>query len=238
MFSEVLINGCKEEIEGTDPEDLSPYFKGTRKDIVHSIVTLASPINGTTAYDLSFDENFDAEAVKVPLWSNFFAKLTARATTAQKDGRDAKDYAAYDMHLDNAMELNKHLTTFDHVYYFSVPCSCTEEQADGTQKPTKDMDPFFVKKAYQMGCYTGVTKVGYVVDRSWQENDGLVNTISAKAPFGEPQKELDRSCIEPGVWNIFPVYKGDHMAVHGGLTKTRNVLMNYLELVSMIQGLR
>ena len=76
-----------------------------------------------------------------------------------------------------------------------------------------------------------------MIDNSWHENDGLVNTISAKAPFGQPQQTLDRQNICPGVWNICPVYHGDHMMIHGGLTKRTDVTGLYLELLTMIDGI-
>ena len=60
-------------------------------------------------------------------------------------------------------------------------------------------------------AYKGKTKGGVVIDESWRENDGLVNTISAVAPFGAPSKPLDRADIRPGIWNVFPTLDGDHM---------------------------
>ena len=30
-----------------------------------------------------------------------------------------------------------------------------------------------------------------MIDEKWRENDGLVNTFSARAPIGEPQQEID-----------------------------------------------
>lgn len=89
----------------------------------------------------------------------------------------------------------------------------------------------------QIGSYSGTTKGGTVIDASWHENDGLVNTISAKAPFGHPQRKLNRKNIQPGVWNIFPVYHGDHMMIHGGLTRKTDVKKFYVNLLSMIDAL-
>ena len=82
-----------------------------------------------------------------------------------------------------------------------------------------------------------MTKGGYVIDESWQENDGLVNTISAKAPFGAPQQNFDPANVPKGVWNILPVYQGDHMSLQGGLFKTNDVKGLYLEYLSRINSL-
>ena len=74
-----------------------------------------------------------------------------------------------------------------YTYYFAVPCSATERAEDGTQKPESSiMEEMFQETSSLMGAYTGTTPGGFVIDVSWQVNDGLVNTVSAKAPFGAP----------------------------------------------------
>lgn len=55
LFTETLRRGAKDEIENTEADDLSPFFRGGAKIGIHSIVTLASPLNGTTAYDMLDD---------------------------------------------------------------------------------------------------------------------------------------------------------------------------------------
>ena len=239
LFSEILVNGAKDEIEATEADDMSPFFRGGINDRIHSIVTLASPLNGTTAYDMFEDASFDPLRVKAPWWSTRLANILSKWVVPVNDGRDPCDFADYDMHLDIAAEMNRRLTTFPDVYYFSVPCRSTKETKDGIHRPSlRITDPFFVKRACQIGCYSGVTKGGTVIDSAWHENDGLVNTISAKAPFGEPQQELNRESIRPGIWNICPTYIGDHMMIHGGLTRKRDVKDYYLDLMSMIDRLQ
>ncbi len=238
LFTEILLRGAKDEIENTDAGGLSPFFRGGSKIRVHSIVTLASPLNGTTAYDMMEDENFDPDRVKVPLWSGVLAKVMAGRLVPSKDGRDERDYAGYDMHVDNAAEMNRHLSTFPDIYYFSVPCSATVDTGNGIHRPQrKIMDPFFVRRSVQIGCYSGTTKGGTVIDDSWHENDGLVNTISAMAPFGQPQQRLDRENIRPGVWNVCPVLRGDHMMIQGGLTRKTDIRSLYLKMLAMIDAL-
>ena len=238
LFTEILLHGAKDEIENTDPDDVSPFFLGGSKIRIHSIVALASPLNGTTAYDMLEDESFDPDSVKAPLWSKILAKILVKNLVTPKDGRDERDYAAFDMHVDNAAEMNRHLTTFPDIYYFSVPCSSTQDAGNGIHRPQRNItDPFFVRRSIQIGCYSGTTKGGTVIDDAWHENDGLVNTISAKAPFGHPQQKLSRKNIHPGVWNICPVYQGDHMMIHGGLTKKTDVRGLYLQMLNMIDAL-
>ena len=97
--------------------------------------------------------------------------------------------------------------------------------------------PLFALRSCQIGCWTGKTHGGHTVDESWLENDGLVNTISAKAPLFAPQSPLNRADIPPGVWNIIPTFDGDHMALQGSLMRRRDIRAFYLDLLGMVAGL-
>ena len=236
LFSELLANGDPEE-KASGTEDLSTFFAGGMGSRLHSIVTLAAPTNGTTAYNLFLDPSFHPEQVPVPFWSRPLASMLARGTKAQKDGRDERDYAGYDMHIDHAMALNRRISTIPDVYYFAVPCGFTEVQKDGTHRPKKGMEPLFAMRSCQMGAYSGKTEAGMVIDESWRENDGLVNTVSAMAPIGAPSTGLDETRIHPGIWNVFPVYDGDHMALQGGLMRKHDIRSFYLKLLQMVDAL-
>ena len=235
LFSELLTHGAPEEQADTPQEELSGLFAGGIENRICSIVTLASPINGTSAYDLSEDEGFDPRQVKVPFWSKGFAKMMSMGAKPKKDGREETDYADYDMHIDNALKLNDRISTLPSVYYFSVPCCSTVPAEDGTCVPDlAKTDPLFVSRSYQIGRYTGITKGGTVIDETWHRNDGLVNTLSAMAPFGTPQKQLDRNDIRPGIWNVFPIYNGDHMSMQGGLFRKNDIRDFYIDLLEII----
>ena len=237
MLSELLAHGDAEEQQAAGPEGPSPLFAGGHGGLLHSLVTLASPMNGTTAYDLFEDPGFDPSSVRAPAWSRGFARMMSMGTKPKKDGRDDRDYADYDMHLDRAEELNRRIRTLPHVYYFSVPCSATDRQADGTYRPRRGMEPLFVTRACQIGAYTGRTAGGMEIDESWRESDGLVNTISASAPSGAPSKALEPDRIEPGIWNVFPAIGGDHMWLQGGLMRRHDIRPFYLDLLTLIRGL-
>ncbi len=237
MFSELLAYGDPAEKQATAPESLSPLFAGGMEARIHSLVTLASPMNGTTAYDLFEDPGFDPAAVRVPWWSKPLARMMARGTAPKQDGRDPRDYAAHDMHLDRARELNGRITTLPQVFYFSVPCSATVRQADGTWLPKGGMEPLFAARARQIGAYSGRTAGGMEVDAAWRESDGLVNTVSAMCPTGAPCKPLDRDHVEKGLWNVFPTLEGDHMQLQGGLLHRHDIRGFYLDLLTMISGL-
>ncbi len=206
VFASLMATGSAEEIEGTQAEELSPFFMGGKADWIYSVTSLSAPHNGTTAYE---SESTDT------------------------------DSAAYDMYIDNAMELNSRLVTDEHTYYFSIPCSATKQNADGTYSADTDyMEGMFVSSSNEMGKFTGVTNDGYVIDESWQENDGLVNTVSAKAPTSAPSKDYEEGNVTTGVWNIMPTYYGDHMSLQGGFMKTNTEVRDlYTAHFNMINSL-
>ncbi len=211
-------------------------IEGGLAERIHAVVTLAAPMNGTAAYDLFADPSFDPAGVKTPWRSAILAGMMAKGTSPKRDDRDPRDYADYDMQIDNALQMNRRIGTLPGTYYFSVPCGFTEPQPDGKHRPKKGMEPLFVMRSCQIGTYAGTTKGGFPVDESWRENDGLVNTVSAMSPLGVPSKPFDRAHIEPGVWNVFPTCEGDHMALQGGLTRRHDVRGFYEDLLTVVES--
>lgn len=238
LFSELFANGSQTERDMTGEEDVSALFLGGNAERIHAIVTLAAPTNGTTAYDLFRDSSFDVSSVSVPKSDRRAAKAFSSRRTAPRDGRDENDYAAYDMFVDNAMELNSRISTLPGTYYFAVPCTATKQQPDGTQRPVRSvMERLYRRTSALMGAYTGKTEKGFIIDDSWRENDGLVNTVSAMAPIGAPVAGTDSSGPVRGCWNVMPAVFGDHMYLQGGLLKRSNIRPFYLSLLEKIDSL-
>lgn len=155
LFAELLANGSEEERAAAAENELSGLFKGGLADKIHAVITLAAPTNGTTAYDLHEDPSFDPSTVKVSKRDERMGNMFSSRKHAEPDGRIPEDYAAFDMHIDNALELNSSITTLPNVYYFAVPCSTTEPAPDGSQHPIrKIMEGMFRRSSAQMGCYT------------------------------------------------------------------------------------
>ncbi len=237
LFSEILASGDEAERAATAPDELSPFFLGGQGERLHTLVTLAAPTNGTTAYDLYQDESFDVRSVKISRWDDFWGDFFSNRRQAEKDGRSEEDYAAFDMHIDNALAMNARIRTLPQVYYFAVPC-CATEPAEGGQRPVRSaMEPMFRRSSARMGAYTGVTGGGFVIGESWQENDGLVNTVSAMAPIGAPSAVFDPDTVKPGTWQIMPTYSGDHMSLQGGMMKRNDIRPFYRELLELIDQL-
>ena len=236
LLAELLANGDADERAAG--EDVSPLFLGGQGSRVRAVVTLAAPTNGTTAYDLHDDPDFDPAAVKIPAMDKRISDIMDSHNAAAPDGRADWDWAAWDMHIDNAAALNARIATLPWVYYFSVPFSASVLQPDGTHLPERRiMEPMMRKHSSLMGAYKGRSVGGVVLDESWRENDGLVNTISARAPFGEPTVDYAEGETRPGVWNVLPTVRGDHMSVVGGMMKMRSMRPFYLELLQMLDAL-
>ncbi len=239
LFSEILRNGSEAEIQGTDPEDISNFFKGGSGDGIVAIVTLAAPTNGTTAYDLYEDLSFDLTSVEMPQEYIEKSEIMSNVSKPEYDGRQLWDYASFDMHIDNALALNDTITTFDDVYYFAYPFISTTENSEGLIEPDPEItETMFLKNATYMSRYVGTTTGGFVVDDSWRPNDGLVNTVSAGAPLGEAMTNyMEGQALLPGIWNVMPTITGDHMSPQGGMTKRVNIKPFYLKMAGMLAEL-
>ncbi len=235
LLAHLLAYGDEEERNITAREDLSPLFAGGMGGRIHTIVTLAAPSNGASSLDMLSDPDFDIGRVKIPLWSRITLRLLSLRMNPGKKRQDMPRMS----NIDRAMEQNRRIATLPDIYYFAVPCCSTETQADGTQRPSRrKTEILYYARSVQMGVYSGTTPNGYRINEAWQANDGLVNTVSAMAPSGAFQKAFDRKHILPGVWNVMPVFDGDHMSVQGGFFHRRDVRGFYLELLGMISRLR
>ena len=238
LLAELLANGSEEEREAAPAKSLSPLFSGGLAQRVHAIVALAAPSNGTTAYEIAQDESFDVSSVKVPVKSKVLDRAMKSKTKVKTDGRDPRDWANYDMTLDNARAFNAKTPTIPHVYYLSVACDATAPGPDGTRVPVKSItDPLFMKTATLIGCYSGKTNAGFAMGDEWHANDGLVNTVSERAPFGAPQKPLERGGVEKGVWNVMPDLRADHSYFTGGFLKKQNPHPFFRDLIELIDSL-
>ncbi|MBQ3996143.1 MAG: hypothetical protein II639_05780, partial [Clostridia bacterium] len=49
MFSWIMTEGCKEELEATPADEVSEFFKGGKGDLIHSVSTLSATNRGTAA---------------------------------------------------------------------------------------------------------------------------------------------------------------------------------------------
>ncbi len=232
-FLELMANGDAAEREASEKDELSPLFEGGKADWIYSLTTLSSPTNGTTLYEYANPYTMTPEVFdRVP--GKMVLELSNKLTTKN---RPYTDTPVYDMEVDRAIEITSACETIDSVYYFSMPCSYSESDGKGHQVPKRDM--VFVMKSLStaIGMFRGVTANGVELDEKWQENDGLVNTISERAPFNAPQKDIEIDNIETGIWNVFPTMNADHMFFSGGFLRTTDIRTFYVDYIKMINTL-
>ncbi|MBQ6450342.1 MAG: hypothetical protein IJJ29_00275 [Solobacterium sp.] len=240
IFAHLIKQGCEEERACTAAEELSGFFAGGNEERpIKALITLAAPHNGTTAYDLYEDPDFDVNSIHIPWIYRRLSAMMSRGNTPVQDGRDSRDYAPFDMHIDEADRLNRKLSVSSDIYYFSIPCSASVRKPDGTYRPVyKKMEPLFTKSSILMGIYEGRSRGGIPLGKEWQENDGLVNTITAMAPSHQPSCAYTYDMTPaPGIWNILPVYPYDHMSLQGGLMRRHSVTAFYDTLLKKISTL-
>lgn len=151
------------------------------------------------------------------------------------------DTAVYDMAIDHCVAVNRTMRLSPDVYYFACPCDTSVRQPDGTYKMDESKtEKAFVQTGNQMGRLGyGMTPLGVLIDETWRANDGLVNTVAAGAPIGQPSQSVTTNGpFAKGTWNVFPPYAGDHMAHMGGmLHRNKDVERYYHELLGILKNL-
>lgn len=231
LFASILQTGSAEEQNTTTDGTLSDFFKGNNGHRIYSIVTLASPHNGSSVLLAGDGEN----PLLTPDEIGAIIGMGNTSVEEESDSRIAEDYALYEIMIDNAVALNKQIITLNDIYYFSVPCNTTVANENGTFAPVTEKTEYLLREtATAMGKFTGTTENGFVIDESWFANDGLVNAVSAAAPFGDQKISFNKKRIVPGVWNVLPTYEGDHMSLQGGFLIANDVKQFYVDLLTMI----
>ena len=233
LLAYLMAEGSDAERAVTPADELSPLFAGGHASWIYSVSAVAAPHNGTSAYHVPDEGSGTRSRMQ---------KAMHRSTPSMKDGRAEFDHAAYDMHIPNAAEINRWLKTVPSLYYFSFPCSATQEAADGTQEPVPGlMESMFVGSSRLIGHFEGTSPDGIMLGKEWQENDGLVNTISARAPDFAPSQEFPEPAspdqLSTGIWYIMPTWRGDHMSLQGGFSIRNDITAFYVTHLDMINRL-
>ncbi len=262
LLASLLENGNDAEKQVTK-NDISPLFEGGKGDYVYSVTTLCAPHNGSSlteiinglgstlgisdTTDLLMSLCFSFSGIADPVAGVYDFQLDHFGinSTDPEKAVDAltqagTDHAAYDLSPDGAAKLNETIETVDDVYYFSYAYSTTEKsKIFGTQTPDSSTLKILYPVAVAMGSYSGTTSGGIVIDSSWQENDGLVNVVSARYPFGEEFVSLSEKPeeIRKGIWNVAETRRGDHGKVIGLNAEADPTLQFYTNLFMMIDKL-
>ncbi|MBR5409325.1 MAG: hypothetical protein IK104_01520 [Clostridia bacterium] len=262
LLASLLAYGDEEEKIATTDGSLSGLFEGGKQDWIYSICGLAAAYNGTTlhvnhqavtAIETRFREKCADALGALPAWTRFLPEAGMRkiADRGRKitSGRVARpDTGLYDMHPDHSVLMNAGIRMVPDIYYFSVPFDATRPAGDGSYRvqDRKIGDPFFRLFIHVMGNTDTVTEGGMVLDRRWQHNDGLVNTVSETAPFDKPSDTVNEAPgvalaekgFSKGVYHVFPTYRGAHMALQGNIFRPeKKGQVELLSLMLMIDAL-
>jgi triacylglycerol lipase len=210
---ELLEHGSPDGDEGG-----GELYQGGRIGWIKSVTTISAPHNGTTLRDAVLD---------------FLPNLH----TPLRDWLDT-NLAHWELAPDGARDFNLWARTSPHVVYFSIGtlateagswcCNATDRiiapiQSSLYQYARDDMLPYFktfagewiIGSLYQhgMGGYTQYAAGRVRIDSEWFASDGVVNTVSMRAPAGHPVRDYDGTAV-PGVWNFLGNYRGyDHFDV-------------------------
>ena len=258
MLLELLANGSAEERAACD--DPSPLFLGGKETWVHSVTCIASPHNGSTLGMAAEDAVVMVAKMNVTLAKSMIARSPAHTYDAMLEQFSAaydpsedfvenirrlvditighQDGAFFDLSVDGALDLNRRIEMQPNVYYFSEPACRTVRRGRGNaQKPERTMPALLRKSAALMGSFGDtITPGGTKIDRSWQPNDGMVNTISALCPMGAPHREIteDETAFVPGLWHVLPVRNLDHLEMVGGIGHPVSTRSRYRNLMKRI----
>ncbi len=255
-----------DETEQNASDDVSALFKGGQGDLINSVTALCSPHNGTTlmhvldtAYpftdllvDMAFllggtagnamNDMFDFQLDHFGITTKKGEQLTENElrNTLNTVMSDSTDHAATELSPEGASELNKKIKLSPDVVYISYAFSSTHEGSVlKTQVPNSDTFALLRIPARLMGAYSVNTVSNIKIDRSWMENDGLVNTVSAKYPVGDEFCEYSEDTgLQKGIWNVMPVMNGDHGKVIGLGNSANDLKSFYLNLFTMIESVK
>ena len=246
LLCALLENGSRAEMDAAVQagEACSELFTGGKGDWVFSLTCLAAPHNGVSLLSM-VDVNpilsglasligglglgsFTLDDALVALGFTVGGMSIGQVLQAAK----TMDTAYYDLSLTGAKAVNAQTALCADTYYFSYPIDGT---SNGT--PTNDMTLKLKIPAYLIGKFTAP---GEGIDDKWKPNDGLVNTISATAPFEEPSETVIYPLQlepKPAVWYVMPTVRGDHGTIIGLGRSMEQILPLYLEQMQRIDDL-
>ncbi|MFC5513350.1 esterase/lipase family protein [Massilia jejuensis] len=193
-------------------------YRGGKLGWIRSVTTISTPHDGTTLRDAVLDI---LPALNAPLRDWLLA-----------------DLANWELAPDGARHFNAWARTSPRVYYFSVGTQATEAGAaccNDTDRriapfqdrsyhyPREDMFSYYktyagewiVPSLFQrgMGGYTQEAPGRVRIDSRWFANDGVVNTVSMRAPAGHPVRDFDGVAVR-GSWNFLGTYRRyDHFDI-------------------------
>ena len=271
MFAHLMEFGSAEERAVTDPDDLSPLFAGGHGDLVKSVTTIAGPHDGTVVIDAlrpvilpvgrficyygfgnllgntPFRRIYDMQLIQWKMTSDRDKLL--HPTRMLRIGKVFKlwksgDDVFYDLTLKGAKEINEFVETSPNSYYFSISTDNSKRKKDGTYRMKWNTFPPFFITGKAIGTCTHDPSLDIDIDEWWRVSDGASCTNSALHPSDEDWVDYKdaKDDLKKGIWNVMPVYQGDHMDVVGlspqAFLFRRKYRKRYRKYIELLLGLK
>jgi triacylglycerol lipase len=235
LLAALLQQGNPEQLD--KDSDLKNLFHGGRENWIHSITTISTPHNGSTLADMQklipelsltlaafrqfsnldvFSENY----LKLGQWPhNLESGLTLSSYLTKVFANGPHDFSVYDLSKEGAQELNQHDALNQNIHYFSIATQATTYHGFnwlglGVDCWNEAMQPILRPLSELINLCPAPAFLGA---QEWLANDGVINTISMKAPAGQPSQDFSYDQpSRPGVWQYLGVKAGwDHLHVVG-----------------------
>lgn len=253
MLAHLLKYGAPEEVR-VSGDNVSPLFLGGQDNLIQSITTICSPLNGTDAYEtanrykliyplkflaLNYANIFSRTRLQGNLVDFHLEQFGVNDTPNFEDRKKFvesframnknNDNIQYDMSEKGAEIINSRVDIVPSIYYFSYSYNSVEKDWKGNLTP-ENIDFRFLKSTSKL-MLRNDRKIG----KDTIGNDGLVDVTSAMYPKDEPFKYYDENeKPESGVWNVMPTRKGDHGTPIGLFADTEETHKFYDELMSIL----
>lgn len=229
----------------------NPFTGG--KYWLHSMTTVATPHNGTTLASLVQLAQVAQQAVaavataanisganmiydfKLDQWN--LTRLTGESWDSYSSRvynssvwTNNTDISAWDLSPDGAKVQNDSDSIDPNTYYYSIG---TQQTYKETWWPFYAWHPYgwltsiFQPQADAMGHYTRNQAGHVVINDSWFQNDGVVNTISTRAPTtgttAQPSVNFNwNGAPVKGTWQYMGTWDWDHMDMVGNLCENND----------------
>jgi triacylglycerol lipase len=245
LFSEILTNGCQEELDATPADEVSEFFKGGKGDLLHTVTTLSGTNHGTSITYFMGDKVIEmvsrlilnAGAIAgnhiAKIYDLYFDPWGIMEDPAEWKGgplgsiNDPQKKAGVDAYATNKLGGS--------IAYDMKPDVCESQLAN--IKPNKKTY-FFARpgQGTHTNKYGTASPDGHIfapfkitawilgnytdkehgIDKEWLNNDGVVNCKAMRAPTGVEQYDfVDGMAIKPGVWYNMPAQNWDHQGWAG-----------------------
>ncbi len=265
-FVHMMAAGSEEERAVTPANELSGLFEGGHEDWIASCTTLAGANDGISfLYAIEKPKDKIALAVLSGLsWLGAFkpaAKfydpeldewgITMNTQTGEPRSKDWKkrlrdyyysdgDCVLDDLTIHKFRKTSEPWTCHPNTYYFAYYATKSYEK-NGVHLPKKDMIILMKAFSYIVGRYQGnpADANHAEVTKEWQENDGLVNVMSGRAPRTKPwTKYVDDTDLKPGIWYDMPVEDKDHMSYMGSKETKEDFGVFFYEIFKRLDNLQ